>query len=217
MMFSIYEPLLALMNDILPGGSYEWFSGGWYSAALTAVSAAAAFLVGMVLFSNVTKRVLDKHHSLGFLMVLGFMFGFLAAAVFIYLQKRSLGSFVGQLLKEDCLTPASAKTPLALGCNRSTLLRSEWKRRGAITRYVHCVEEEGASDESNQKMDFSNMHFYIPEDKRYTAEVRYERRGSKLRSLLLVMVATVALATVVCIFLPVLLRWADWLIGMTAP
>jgi hypothetical protein len=150
-------------------------------------------------------------------LVLGFMFGFLAAALFIYLQKRSLGSFVGQLLKEDCLTPASAKTPLALGCNRSTLLRSEWKRRGAITRYVHCVEEEGASDESNQKMDFSNMHFYIPEDKRYTAEVRYERRGSKLRSLLLVMVATVALATVACIFLPVLLRWADWLIGMTAP
>lgn len=150
-------------------------------------------------------------------LVLGFMFGFLAAAVFIYLQKRSLGSFVGQLLKEDCLTPASAKTPLALGCNRSTLLRSEWKRRGAITRYVHCVEEEGACDESNQKMDFSNMHFYIPEDKRYTAEVRFERRGSKLRSLLLVMVATVALATVVCIFLPVLLRWADWLIGMTAP
>jgi hypothetical protein len=150
-------------------------------------------------------------------LVLGFMFGFLAAAVFIYLQKRSLGTFVGQLLKEDCLTPASAKTPLALGCNRSTLLRSEWKRRGAITRYVHCVEEEGASNESNQKMDFSNMHFYIPEDKRYTAEVRYERRGSKLRSLLLVMVATVALATVVCIFLPVLLRWADWLIGMTAP
>lgn len=75
MMFSIYEPLLALMNDILPGGSYAWFSHGWYSAVLTAVSAAVAFVVGMVLFSNVTKRVLDKYHSLGFLMVLGFMFG----------------------------------------------------------------------------------------------------------------------------------------------
>lgn len=75
MMFSIYEPLLSLMNDILPGGSHEWFSGGWYSAVLTAASAAVAFIVGMVLFSNVTKRILDKHHSFGFLMVLGFMFG----------------------------------------------------------------------------------------------------------------------------------------------
>ena len=75
MMFSIYEPLLALMHDILPGGSYAWFSQNWYIAVLTAASAAVAFLVGMVLFSNVTKRVLDKYHSLGFLMVLGFMFG----------------------------------------------------------------------------------------------------------------------------------------------
>lgn len=73
MMFSVYEPLLSLATDIMsPEG---WFTPVWFAQVITVGTVVLAFLVGMVLFSNVTKRVLDKHHSLGFLMVLGFMFG----------------------------------------------------------------------------------------------------------------------------------------------
>ena len=73
MMFSVYEPLLSLATDIMEFSSF--FTTVWCSQVLTVGTVAASFLAGMVLFSNVTKKVLEKHHGLGFLMVLGFMFG----------------------------------------------------------------------------------------------------------------------------------------------
>ncbi|MBQ7399509.1 MAG: DUF368 domain-containing protein [Clostridia bacterium] len=77
MMFSVYEPLLSLASDVM--GINTWFTDVWFSKILIIATVVIAFLVGMVLFSNITKRVLDKHHSLGFLMVLGFMAGSLVS------------------------------------------------------------------------------------------------------------------------------------------
>lgn len=73
MMFSVYEPLLDLASGILKFGN--WFTPGWYTSVLTVCSVAFAFLIGMILFSNITKRLFEKHRSLAFLMVLGFMSG----------------------------------------------------------------------------------------------------------------------------------------------
>ena len=73
MMFSVYEPLLSLANGVMEFNT--WFTPLWYSKIFVIATVVLAFLFGMVLFSNITKRVLEKHHSLGFLMVLGFMAG----------------------------------------------------------------------------------------------------------------------------------------------
>ncbi len=73
MMFSVYEPLLGLANGILSPDA--WFTPAWYGDVLTIGTVVIAFLIGMVLFSNITKIVFEKKHSLGFLMVLGFMTG----------------------------------------------------------------------------------------------------------------------------------------------
>ena len=73
MMFSVYEPLLHLATSIL--ALENWFTPEWFTSVITVGTVALAFLVGMVLFSNITKRVFEKHRSLAFLMVLGFMSG----------------------------------------------------------------------------------------------------------------------------------------------
>lgn len=73
MMFGIYEPLLSLATGLMSPD--RWFTAAWFGEALTVGTVVLAFLVGMVLFSNITKRVFKKWHSLGFLMVLGFMSG----------------------------------------------------------------------------------------------------------------------------------------------
>jgi putative membrane protein len=73
MMFSVYEPLLHLVTGII---SFDkWFTSEWYTSVLTVATVVLAFLIGMVLFSNITKRVFEKHRSLAFLLVLGFMSG----------------------------------------------------------------------------------------------------------------------------------------------
>lgn len=73
MMFGIYEPLLSLATGLMAPD--RWFTPAWFGEGLTVATVVLAFLVGMVLFSNITKRVFKKWHSLGFLMVLGFMSG----------------------------------------------------------------------------------------------------------------------------------------------
>ena len=73
MMFGIYEPLLELATGLMT--PERWFTPAWFGEALTVGTVVLAFLIGMVLFSNITKRVFKKWHSLGFLMVLGFMSG----------------------------------------------------------------------------------------------------------------------------------------------
>ena len=73
MMFSVYEPLLDLATSLLSFKAF--FTPEWYTSLLTVSTVVIAFLVGMVLFSNITKRVFEKHRSLAFLMVLGFMSG----------------------------------------------------------------------------------------------------------------------------------------------
>lgn len=73
MMFSVYEPLLGLANGMM--SSDKLFTGVWFTGMIAVGTAVLSFLVGMVLFSNITKHIMDKYHSLGFLMVLGFMFG----------------------------------------------------------------------------------------------------------------------------------------------
>lgn len=88
MMFSVYEPLLKLATGIMsPSG---WFSAAWYQDVFTVMTVAVAFVIGMVLFSNITKLVFKKFHSIGFLMVLGFMSGSLVS-VFPGLPKDFLG------------------------------------------------------------------------------------------------------------------------------
>ncbi len=60
MMFNVYEPLLTAARTF---------------DVVTILPVAMAFVVGMVLFSNITKIIFKKFRSLGFLMVLGFMTG----------------------------------------------------------------------------------------------------------------------------------------------
>lgn len=73
MMFGIYEPLLNLATGLMSPD--RWFTSAWFGEGFTVATVVLAFLVGMVLFSNITKTVFKKYHSLGFLMVLGFMSG----------------------------------------------------------------------------------------------------------------------------------------------
>lgn len=77
MMFGIYEPLLNLANNLV--SLDRFFTAPWLSEVLIVFTIVIAFLIGMVLFSNITKRVFKKYHSLGFLMVLGFMSGSLVS------------------------------------------------------------------------------------------------------------------------------------------
>lgn len=87
------------------------------------------------------------------------------------------------------------------------------------------VPVKEAEDTTNEKaeektpfaLDVSTMHFYIPEDLRYRAEIRFERRGSTWGFFAIVTALTVVAAALLCVFLPDLFWGADMLITFLSP
>ncbi len=67
------------------------------------------------------------------------------------------------------------------------------------------------------KPDFLTERYYIPQDLRYRAELRYRKRGSGWGAFAITVVIAIVLAALIGRFLPDLLQLADNLITMTSP
>ena len=85
------------------------------------------------------------------------------------------------------------------------------------------ADDDGKENKKNKKkgaeppvlapVDFLRDRFYVPEDLRIRAELRYEKAGSGIRGFLLTAVVAVAAAILLCRFLPNLLSLADNIVG----
>jgi len=64
------------------------------------------------------------------------------------------------------------------------------------------------------KIDVSTAHFYIPEDLKYTAELKFEKKGTDWLSFILVVVGSIALALLIIWVVPELLQMTDNFLGM---
>ncbi len=67
------------------------------------------------------------------------------------------------------------------------------------------------------KVNLSTAHFYIPEDLRYRAEFRFNKRGSGWLQVVITTVVAVVLSSVLCNLLPELFQFADNLISWLGP
>ena len=160
-----------------------------------------------------------------------------------YYTRVYLGRVVRKLIKEEAHSPESAKTLMELGFFRSSLVRRELSKGISLRRLIRCVEEEeflaeqtenaaakeGEKPEKTQhvsansakekafRMDFLTARFYIPQELRYRASVRYERKGSGLLALVLVILGALVFSALACRLLPDLLQLLDNILGMSAP
>ena len=156
-------------------------------------------------------------------IILGLAIGLIVASAMIAHTRSRLGGFVRTMLREDCTSPEKAKTLLELGYFQNPSIRRELKKRVTLGKLVCCKEEEeahvekleGNTEKENKPfvLDFTSMHFYIPEDLRYRAEIRFEKKGSSWGFFAIIAVATVIVAALMCIFMPDLFQLTDNLIG----
>lgn len=160
-----------------------------------------------------------------------------------YYTRVYLGRVVRKLVKEEAHSPETAKTLMELGFFRSSLVRRELSKGINLRKLVRCVEEDAyaleqaeakASDEAEKtqkthhvsaksasvrpyRMDFLTARFYIPQELRHRASLRYERKGSGILSLVLVILGAIVFSALACRLLPELLQLVSNLIGMSAP
>ena len=68
-----------------------------------------------------------------------------------------------------------------------------------------------------EKIDFLTAKFYVPEDLRTRAEIRFNPKGSNWKSAILVSVITVVVAGALCVLAPELVQLADNIMSWLAP
>lgn len=173
--------------------------------------------------------------------------GLILAAAWGTYTRTVLGSFVRSLLKADATSEQNAKTLRELGFFRSVAIRRELYRGVDLKKLVKRASLNGGEGENapaaenvaleggegentsaatakkddealfEKKPNFLTDRFYIPEELRYRAELRYEKKGSGWGAFAVTVVVSLLLAALIGRFLPDLLQLADNLITMTAP
>lgn len=171
-------------------------------------------------------------------IIIGIAVGIVIAAACTVYNKRYIGSFVRRVISCRCFDAASAKTLDELGYLKSAGVRGVIKSGGSLSRWVRCAEEdeffaetekkraefeEAHKDDAQKpkfvepefKRDLNTMHFYIPEEKKYAAEIRFEDKGANFGVLIVVIIAALLLCAFICYFLPDLLKMIDNFISIT--
>lgn len=174
-------------------------------------------------------------------IIVGLLLGFFLACCMTVFDRRVLGDFVRRVLSCECFSRESAMTLAELGYLKNAIIRGALRRNVSLRRVVKCVEEEEYLENARKeyealvktceaegkkppkrtvpafKVDPSVMHFYIPEELKYVADVKFEKKGANWVTLLLAFLVFFAVAALAIFLLPDLLQMIDNMLGKFDP
>ena len=169
-------------------------------------------------------------------LIIGMSLGIVAASVSAIYNRRVLGRFIRAIIKADATSPEKAKTLAELGFEKNAFVISSLRSGCTLKNSTSCVEydeflreaEEKAAEEKGDEaeagdskkkryklsdrdfiVDVSSAHFYIPEEKKYSMEIKFEEKGTNILTFILSLVFAAAFAIASVIFLPDILQLVD--------
>ena len=169
------------------------------------------------------------------LTVLGIFIGIIIACIAMAYHKKVLGGIVRTLIAKECLSPENAMSTEELGYKKNFLVKNALERSTSLRSIVKCAEEEEylaaqaeekalyekkrEEDPSLPKykqreyiIDASEDRFYIPEEKKIRAEIKFEKKGSGWVATTVSIVLVVVLFFAVLLVLPQILTYIDGLL-----
>ena len=166
---------------------------------------------------SVTERTANIVNTL----IPALIWGIIIAAIATFYSRRIVGEFVRTLCKKEAFSPDAGVTLLDAGLFRSTVIRREICLNAFLRKVVFCREEQEFLVEKGKdaiyKIDFTKDHFYIPEDLKYRAEIRFNQKGSTWVYVVLTVVLVPVVVGLLCRFMPDTLQLIDSLITFFAP
>ena len=158
-------------------------------------------------------------------IIFGIFIGVLVASLYMVYVKNIVGAFVRKLLAEDCLSRDKAKTLSELGFERNPFVKLALRGSLLASTVVHvegksatevkdaegeesAPDEEGAVISQGESLPAATR-YYIEEEKKYAAEMRFHARGSGWPTILFVLLVSVICIFVIFGFLPQILRFVD--------
>ncbi len=178
------------------------------------------------------------------LMVLGLFAGTIIACIAMAYNKQTLGGVVRRIIESGATSRESAKTAAELGLEKGYLAKNALRSSSTLRRFVKCVaaedfydaqnaereQLEAAATESANKegkkpkkpkykehtymVDIENDRFYIPEELRDRAEIRYARKGSGTLAMVLGIAALLIAFFVVLLIMPWILESINDIAGV---
>ena len=146
-------------------------------------------------------------------VILGLCIGILLASLYMLYQKLVPGAIVRAILKAEAHTPESAKTLTELGLDKNPLYRFELRHNAALKKMVlRSLAQEPTENEAADKATADTEQqerFYISEEAKYRAELRFDKKGNGIAGLALTAILTVALAILLIKLTPVVLGLVD--------
>ena len=135
-------------------------------------------------------------------IVLAIALGILLVGLYTFYLRRVPGRLVREILRAEAFDESRAKTLCELGLQASLLLPLELRWNASLKKLVRTVEGEQGS-----------VRYFIPQELRYRAEIRFDKKDGGVVSLLLLTVLTFVLTVVVLRLIPPFLGIVDALLA----
>ena len=166
------------------------------------------------------------------IIIWGLFAGFAIAGILSYYNKTYLGAVVRSLVKKGANCPENALLLSHTGVRADAIRFRAVCRDGALTKYVKIANPEECeieqkkqpafvrgicrffSIERKKKYDAGKAKFYIPEEKRIQAELRYAAKGNSLGAIAIGIVAAFVVAVVAIKCIPYILDLVDSVITL---
>ncbi len=129
-------------------------------------------------------------------LIWGICIAIILASLYAFYVQKVPGRVARTLLRLEAKDEDSAKTAKELGIAPRSLAMQELTRGTALRHIVREVEGD-------------EPRYFIPEDLRYRAQVRYDKKGNELCGLLLATLLSIGLALLLVNLLPLVLRLID--------
>lgn len=129
--------------------------------------------------------------------------GLVLGTLVMYYNKAVLGKGVRAILEQGAIEKDKARTAEELGFAKNPFILHSIEK-GALSRYIHRTRQEDASDDT--------LGYYITEEDRIRAELRYSSNGSDLYVVIISIVLLTLVAFLLSRYLPELLSLAKGLI-----
>ena len=167
------------------------------------------------------------------MIIIGLFIGIALAGFAAVFNKRVLGAFVRSLLKNECFSPDDAKTLDELGFGANIFIRFAMRSNGVnLRRVVKCREEElyygelerqrkaheeakkndpalGEFKEIPYRTDVLADSFYIPEEQKYVAEIKFNEKGTSWGGIIVLALVSLIMLVAVLVALPEILSLVD--------
>ncbi len=187
-------------------------------------------LSGYTNFNLGSNGIINIH-----VIVFGIFIGALVAAVYSIYTKKILGEMVRKLIAAEAFSPEKSMTLEELGLSKNILIKHALKGY-TLGRVVNSIEKDEFITKTNEarviyeenrkksakqgkripsfpeptfKIKPDECHYYIAEEKKYTAEMRFNANGSGYGTFFFVLLIASICVIIVYALLPQLLTLID--------